>query len=265
MRILDQDLSLKIYCIALIFIIGAVFGSFFNCLAYRLVHKESIIKGRSHCVKCGHELGALDLFPIFSYIFLKGKCRYCKEKIAIRYPLSELLLAILSVLVLLRFDLSISMLKMLIFTFCLFTLSVCDLDDFIIPDRILVAAIVNWVIFLPFINIGLWDNILHAAALIVFTFGLLIFTLIFEKFAKKESMGGGDIKLIGVCALYLGFARSLFMLILACFIGIIFAMLTKYRKENEEKHFPFGPSIAVATFIMFMYGDGFINWYISLL
>jgi len=82
---------MNLYFSIVFFIFGLVFGSFLNCWAWRIVHNESVLKGRSHCAVCNHELGALDLVPLFSWIFLKGKCRYCGEKISARYPLVELI------------------------------------------------------------------------------------------------------------------------------------------------------------------------------
>ncbi|MDD7254218.1 MAG: prepilin peptidase, partial [Firmicutes bacterium] len=83
------------YVIVLAVVLGAVFGSFLNCMAWRMVHHESVLKGRSHCASCGHPLKAADLVPVFSYLFLKGKCRYCGEKISPRYMAAELVSAAL--------------------------------------------------------------------------------------------------------------------------------------------------------------------------
>ena len=101
-----EDTFFMIYCCLLAGVFGAVLGSFLNCAAWRIAHGESFLKGRSHCTSCGHVLGFLDLIPVFSWIFLGGKCRYCKTKISPRYMLTELFFALVSVLTLLRFDLS---------------------------------------------------------------------------------------------------------------------------------------------------------------
>ena len=101
-----EDTFFMIYCCVLAGVFGAVLGSFLNCAAWRIAHGESFVKGKSHCTSCGHVLGFLDLIPVFSWIFLGGKCRYCKTKISPRYMLTELFFALVSVLTLLRFDLS---------------------------------------------------------------------------------------------------------------------------------------------------------------
>ena len=107
-----------IYFVLLAAVLGSSLGSFLNCAAWRIVHGESFLKGRSHCTTCGHALGFLDLIPVLSWVFLKGKCRYCGEKIPARYPLTELFFAAVSVLCLLRFDLTVLCLRNYIFLCC---------------------------------------------------------------------------------------------------------------------------------------------------
>ena len=260
----EMSIGLKIYTCIVLFIFGTIFGSFLNCLAYRLIHGGSVVKGRSKCPSCGHTLGALDLVPIFSYIFLKGKCRYCKEKISIRYLISELILGVLFVLPVFKLDISFELLFFLIFTGCLFTLTITDLDDFIIPNGCIIVSIVNWIIMALVTRMQFKDILSHVITAFVVGGGILLISLIMDKVLKKESMGGGDIKLLFTAGLYLSAFKSLFMVLLACVIGLIFAFATKYRKEDSEKHFPFGPAIAAATYIMFLYGDGAVNAYLSM-
>ena len=98
-----MSIGLTIYIIIISFIFGTVFGSFMNCLSWRYVNHESVLKGRSHCAVCGHELGAADLVPVFSFIFLKGRCRYCHEKISPRYVIVELITGLLFAVTAVRF------------------------------------------------------------------------------------------------------------------------------------------------------------------
>ena len=141
--------GLLIYCCAVSVLLGAVFGSFLNCAAWRLAHGESVLRGRSHCTACGHVLGAGDLVPVLSWLFLRGKCRYCGNRIPARYPLTELVFAVLTLLCLLRFDLSWLCLRNWILLCCLFCLSLTDLECMIIPDVLLLIAAAAWVLFLP--------------------------------------------------------------------------------------------------------------------
>ena len=139
--------AFKAYIFVLTFIIGTVLGSFTNCMAWRIAHGEDFVHGRSHCTACGHQLVAKDLVPVFSWLFQKGKCRYCGEKISVRYPVTELITGIAFVLVLFRYDISLSTLKYLILVIILLATSLVDLDIAIIPDRFILAGIINYVVF----------------------------------------------------------------------------------------------------------------------
>ena len=261
---IEYDAFLTGYCLVMAFVIGCVFGSFLHCYAWRTTHGESVMKGRSHCPECNHVLGPIDLIPILSWIFLGGKCRYCGKKVPVKYPISELVLGILSMLIILRFGISLVSLRNLIFAYTLFALTLTDLYDYLIPDACILIAIINWLVFAFFC----YENLVVAGftllTAILFAVCLLGIVLLFDKILGKESMGGGDIKLVFVCALYLGFFGTMFMLILACMIGLIFAVVTRYRKSNENGQFPFGPALALATMIMMLYGEPFIMWYRSL-
>ena len=272
-----EDLSLLLYCTVMIFICGTVLGSFLNCAAWRIAHQESVLHGRSHCPVCGHPLGALDLVPIFSWLFLKGKCRYCQAPVSVRYPLTELFMGSMFVLALFRFDLSPLLFRNLFLLCCLFTLSLVDLEIYEIPDGALLAAALVWLLYgLIFekpaeeLFPGLLAGFLIAGA-------VLLLSLVMDKVLHRESMGGGDIKLIFVCCLYLGLAAGLFMLILSCIFGLIAAAAGKRKgnspADNQQNEgdavpygaFPFGPSISLAAWFMLTLGAPFVTWYLSLL
>lgn len=253
------------YCCVLAGVLGAVLGSFLNCAAWRIAHEESFVKGRSHCTACGHPLGFLDLIPIFSWLFLRGKCRYCGKKISVRYPLAEAAFAAVLVLCYLRFGFTAECLRNMIFFACLFCLSLVDLEAYIIPDGCLIVAAAAWVIWAPFSGLGLGALGLQVLAAVVFGGGLLLISLAADKILGKESLGGGDIKLFAVMGLYLGLAASLFALLAACVLGLLFAVGRKLLSREQGEHVPFGPSIAAATWLMLMYGQPLVNWYLGLL
>ena len=253
------SLGIEIYCIFLAIVIGSVLGSFLNCVAYRIAHGEVFLKGRSHCPKCHHVLGPFDLIPIVSWVMHKGKCAYCKEPVSIRYPLTELFMATMSVLCLLKFDLTLECLRNYILLCCLFTLSLVDLDIFEIPDSCIIIPIIAWYACAFFTH----ESILtHTLALFLYGGGILLISMIMDKILKKESMGGGDIKLFGVMGLYLGLVGGMFSLLIACIIGIILSFVSK---KDEEKHFPFGPSISLALWFVLLYGQPLIQWYLNLM
>ena len=256
--------GILLYSCVVAAILGAVFGSFLNCAAWRLAHKEPFWKGRSHCPACGHALGAPDLVPVLSWLFLRGKCRHCGAKISVRYPLTELFFAAVTVVCLLRFDLTPLCLRNWVFLCCLFCLSLVDLECYEIPDGCHIISAAAWVIALPFLGMSLREILIHVGAGVGFGGALLLISLAMDAILHKDSMGGGDIKLFAVMGLYLGPAASLFALVLACILGLLFQVIRKAVGTGEEQ-IPFGPSIAAATAIMLLWGDAPVRWYLSLL
>lgn len=258
------DKGVLIYCGVVAFVLGAVFGSFLNCAAWRIAHGESFLRGHSHCTACGHALGARDLVPILSWLIQRGRCRYCGAKISVRYPLTELAFAVITLLCLLRFDLTVLCLRNWVFLCCLFCLSLVDLESYTIPDGCLLTAVGAWVLALPFLRPG-WGEILrHVLAGLTFGGGILLLSILMDKLLGKESLGGGDVKLFAVVGLYLGFAASLFAVMLSCLLGLGFALIMNRRGEGG-KAIPFGPSISLAAGFMLLYGDGLVYWYMGLL
>lgn len=258
-----ENTYIGLYFLILAFAFGAVFGSFLNCAAWRIAHGESFLKGRSHCPACGHTLSAPDLIPIFSWIFLRGKCRYCKSKISPRYMLTELFFAVISVLSLLRWDLSPEYIRNMVFACCLFCLSLVDLECYEIPDGTLIISVLAWFVALPFVGMESRTVLIHILTGIGYGGGMLGLTLLFDRILGKETMGGGDIKLFAVTGLYLGAAASLFALFFSCILGLLMGAVRK--AQNKEMRIPFGPSIAMASYAMMLYGDRLVQWYLGLL
>ena len=143
MSIYDTGLTLA-YCVAVAFIFGACMGSFLNCTAIRIGRGENFVKGRSHCMSCGHDLYLKDLIPIVSWLALKGRCRYCHEKVSGRYVLVEVIFALLTVCCLLKFDLTILCLRNYIFISVLYLLTLTDIDTMTIPDGCHIIAVIAW-------------------------------------------------------------------------------------------------------------------------
>lgn len=249
------------YYAVVVFIFGLIFGSFLNCTAMRLVRGEDFIRGHSHCMECGHELSALDLIPVFSWVFSGGKCRYCKKKISIRYPFTELLLAVLWLGIYIKFGFTVESIRDIILTGCLFTLSIVDIESYEIPDGILIIAFITWAVTAPFIyTTSMPFSIVHHILSGLVCGGIMLaVTLIMDKVLGKESMGGGDIKLFALLGLYLGYLGSYLLVLMSCLVGLLFAVITKNKK------IPFGPSIALSGYITLLIGQIIIDWYISLL
>lgn len=263
MALLQISGIITAYCTVLAAVLGAVFGSFLNCMAWRIAHHESVITGRSHCPVCGHVLGPGDLVPVFSWIFLKGKCRYCGAPVSVRYLLTEVFSAAGFVLILFRFDVSWTLLRYLVLFCILLPLSLVDLEIFEIPDRFIAAGILWWAVtLLPAAESGTSFGRqlltgLTGGALV--GGGMLLLTLLFDRATGKESMGGGDIKLFFMTGLYLGPAGALLGLILSCVLGLVFAAASRRRK------IPFGPAISLSAMLVLLWGRPVIEWYMGFL
>ncbi len=229
--------GLIVYIYIVIFIFGACIGSFINCAADRYVCRQSVLRGRSHCPACGHALGILDLFPIFSFLFLGGKCRYCGAKIPVRCLLTELLGGIAYLLVVMRFGFEIVSLQYALLLPALLAVSLIDLDTMEIPNGLIAYCTLIFVLFLPFYADYMSRLQSGLVGLIVFGGGTLALSLVMDFLLKKDTLGGGDIKLFGVLGLYFGPVRGLLMLLLACVVGLPYALVArKYSAVAQNIH-----------------------------
>ncbi len=239
-------------------ILGLVFGSFYNVVGLRVPKNESIAYPPSHCTTCDRRLTALDLVPVFSYLFLRGKCRNCSSHIHWVYPLMEAITAVLFTAVFLKFGFTLELLVGLLFVSMLVIITVSDIAYMLIPDKVLlpfgvVLLIVRFIVPLD----PWWDSLL--GALVGFSVLLLIATL------SKGGMGGGDIKLFFVIGLVLGTTGTLLTLFLASFIGAVAGIiLLRIRKQGRKTPIPFGPSIALSSVLVYLWGEQFIGWYVNL-
>ena len=260
--------ALTAYILTLAAVLGAVMGSFAACTAERMAAGEDFLRGRSHCDACGHVLSAGDLIPVFSWLLLGGRCRYCGAKIPVRCLMVELLSAAAFVGVVLRYDVTLVMLQSLILTVLLLLVGLVDYDTGLIPDKLLLAIFLDFFFFAPFVNGGaLWRNVgrgllsgMTAAA------PLLVLTLIMDRILKRESMGGGDIKSFFVIGLFFSCAEVLYLLILSCLFGIAFALISKKKTGDPDnpKAFPFGPAIAAAAYLSLLTAGSAVAAYLRL-
>ena len=173
---------LTAYLLFVTFLLGLVFGSFCNAWAWRLAHGESIVHGRSHCAVCGHPLAARDLVPLFSWLFLRGRCRYCGAPISKRYPAVELVSALYYVSVVLRFGLTVDALRFLILGSLRLTASLVDLDTMELPNGLLLAAALSALLRLP----GGWKSALLGAVAVSVPLLLLVLLI---NFASSRAAG----------------------------------------------------------------------------
>ncbi len=261
--------------IIFIFIIGLLIGSFLNCVIWRIGKKQSFLKGRSYCPHCKHSLEWYDLFPVFSFISLKGKCRYCKKSISSQYPLVELSVGLLFVFVylqssidLLGFNL-IYNLYHLVFLWsiiAIFTIIfVYDLKHYIIPDEITLAGLVVTIAWLGF---SFYLKFLNTTDLLFYLYSALgsaAFFFCFWFFSRGKAMGFGDVKLAFLLGFVLGWPNIVAGLFISFLLGgIVGVILIALKKRKLKSAVPFGPFLVIGALIAIFYGSDLINWYLSL-
>ena len=263
---------ITIYCCVLALILGACVGSFTGCLAWRTVHGESIWRGRSHCDVCGHSLGVRDLVPVVSYLAAGGRCRYCGAKLPARHVWGEAMSAAVYVALLLKYDISLQTLEWWLAAAILLACAFADLEGYIIPDRFIAAGIVLFIGTLFFSDRPLKRAADGAIGGFAVALGLLLFVLLMEKLLGREAMGGGDIKLLFLTGLFLGWQGNLLCLFVACLAGIVTGLVSARRRGGgedaagqEHRPIPWGPSSALGAFVAAMVSDQVWAWYLSLL
>jgi leader peptidase (prepilin peptidase)/N-methyltransferase len=248
--------------IILIFILGLIVGSFSNVCICRIPRNESIIFPASHCPKCRSNISPKDNIPLLSYILLKGRCRNCKSKISIQYPIVELLTGLIYLIIYLTYGLSIQSLIYIILSSALVIIAFIDLNEQIVPDVISLPGIVIgfiisfFVPYISFINSSLGVLVGGGIILGIGMAGSVIF--------KKEAMGGGDVKLAAMIGAFLGWKYITISLFLGFFLGAlagIFLIMAKIK--SREDTVPFGPFIVLGSLITLLWGEKIISWYIG--
>ncbi|MBZ5201217.1 prepilin peptidase [Planomicrobium chinense] len=238
-------------------IFGLVFGSFYNVVGLRVPKNESIAFPPSHCTKCDRQLTALDLVPVFSYLFLRGRCRSCGEKIHWVYPLMEAITAALFAISFWQLGFQPELIVALIFVSLLVIITVSDIAYMLIPDKVLLPVGIVLLALRLFIPLDPWWDALLGAAV---GFGILLLIAVIS----KGGMGGGDIKLFFVIGLVLGTSGTLLTLFFASLIGAIAGIVQlRVRNQDRKTPVPFGPSIALGAVITYFWGDALLNWYMN--
>ncbi len=247
-----------------VFIFGLIIGSFLNVVIYRLPRRKSIVYPPSECPSCNTKIKFYDNIPVISYLILGGKCRTCKTKIPVRYPIIELLTGISAVLVYLKWGLSIDFAFMFLYMALMIALSVIDLDFKIIPDEINFVGAVSGFIYAFFRqDLSVLDALLGA----VVGSGLLFLVgYLYLKFRKIEGLGLGDVKLMIFIGMYVGWFGALFTIFIGSLLGAVVGILyTSIFKVGDKRSFqlPFGPFLAFASIIYIFFGEAIKSWYLG--
>jgi leader peptidase (prepilin peptidase) / N-methyltransferase len=246
----------QVLIFVLIFLYGILIGSFLNVCIYRIPKNENIVVVRSHCMSCGYQLKWYDLFPVFSYLFLGGKCRKCKTKISFQYPFIEMLNGVLYLMVF-----AVNGLNGLSIIFCLLTsvlivLTVVDLRTFEIPDsfQVVIAGLGIFRVAMDYKNWQIY---------IIGFFAISVFLLLLYIFSKGTWIGGGDVKLMAVTGLILGWKLIIIAFFLGCVLGSVIHLL-RMKLSKENRVLAFGPYLSLGIFLTMLYGEQWLQWYIGI-
>lgn len=230
------------------FILGTILGSFYNVVGYRLPRGESLIKPRSHCTNCNHELTPLELIPILSFLFQGGKCKKCKQKISWFYTIFELLTGILFAYSYYTFGFSINLLIALFFVSISIIIIISDYQTLIIPDEIIIFFSIAFLILNYFRGNFTYYLISGVCAFLT----MYIIKKIGDFCFKKESMGGGDIKLMFVFGLVLGYMKAILTIFLGSIVGLPISLVI--LKSKNTHIVPFGPFLCIGALIILFFG-----------
>ena len=239
---------MKIYYYIVFFIMGTIFGSFYNVLGTRIPKGESIVKPGSHCEYCNHELSWYELIPILSYIFLKGECKNCHHKLSLLYPFTEIACGLLFLVSYHSFGFKLDLLISLILVSTFIIIIVSDLNYLIIPDRFIIIPSIL-IIIIDLFQIGVIDTLIQIGYGILGFILMYLIMLLGNRLFKKESLGGADIKLMFLIGLVLDPMLTIVVLFLASFIALIPSIYLLLK--NKEHIVPYGPFLMIGLLIVY--------------
>ncbi|MFM5257955.1 prepilin peptidase [Aeromonas veronii] len=286
--LLELAHSLPWLYFSLVFLFSLMIGSFLNVVIHRLPimlerewqaeyrsyfapdegatapERYNLMVPRSACPHCGHAITALENIPLLSWLWLKGRCRDCQAPISARYPLVELLTALLSVAVAMVITPGWGTLAALLLTWVLVALTFIDLDKMLLPDQLTLPLLWGGLLFnLANGFVPLADAVIGAMA------GYLVLWSLYWAFkllTGKEGMGYGDFKLLAALGAWLGWQALPIILLLSSLVGAVIGIsLIALQKHHQGKPIPFGPYLAIAGWIALLWGDTITRWYLSTL
>ena len=229
--------------IIFITILGMILGSFYACMGYRIPNKIPLTKPNSFCENCKKEIKWYMNIPVFSYIFLKGRCAYCKSKIDSLSFIVEVLTSFLFVVFYLKYGFNFTFFISIVLTSILAVTMVSDFRYYYVSDRVVVLGLISLLVLIYLEKEFIIYKLVSGISMFILIF---IIKIIGDKTFKRESLGGGDIKLLGLIALALGFYPTLISLIISCTMTLLYYYLSK----SSEKEIPFGPFLLIGALIV---------------
>ena len=235
-------------------VFGAFVGSFLNVCIYRISEGKSIVLPHSFCPNCQHPIRPYDNIPIVSYLVLRGRCRDCHERISLRYPVVELITAVLSLFLFWKYGFSLQYLFSFVFTGALITITFIDLEHLIIPDIITLPGVPLFVLLaVVFMDVSFFDSIL---GVLLGGGGLYLIATAYQLLTKREGIGGGDIKLLAMLGAFLGWKSLLFILFVSSLLGSIVGVSMMIARGKDLKYaVPYGPFLSVAAVAYIFLGE----------
>lgn len=245
--------------VAIVTLLGLAAGSFLNVVIHRLPRKESIVSPGSRCPACGHALRWYDNLPVLSYAALGARCRSCRERISIRYPIIELVTAVLFVAHYYVFGWTPLLAVRLLFASAMVALFAIDLEHKLLPDAITLPGIVLGLVFSFFLPPGIVDALL---GILVGGGFLWLVAEAYFRYAGEEGMGGGDVKMLGMIGAFLGWKLTLLTLVLSSIAGSLIGLTVIALKRGGMKYaLPFGTFLALGALAASLWGDQIVAWY----
>jgi leader peptidase (prepilin peptidase)/N-methyltransferase len=259
------------YFTAVVFLFGACWGSFLNVCIYRIPAELSVVKPRSRCPQCMTNLAWKDNIPIFGWILLGGKCRYCRTSISPRYPSIELLTALLFTWIWLRFPYDVLLIPYWLMIFGLLLATFVDIDEMWLPDRCTIGGMILGPLFsllIPSLHgvESAWPALVKSLVGMACGFGLFwAISVAGRLILKKDAMGFGDVKLMGALGAFLGPESIIFITFVASLVGAVVGITCiALGKREAQGRIPFGPYLALAAIIWILGGsalwEAYVRW-----
>ncbi|MDJ0735207.1 MAG: A24 family peptidase [Nostocaceae cyanobacterium] len=268
-----MEILIAIPASIIVFAFGSSIGSFLNVVIYRVPAGLSVISPPSRCPRCLNQLKAYDNVPVLGWLWLKGRCRFCKSKISFRYPVVEAITGIIFLLIFLIFKVSLLTIGYWAFCSWLLALSLIDLDTMTLPNPLTQSGLVLGILFqmtLGFFTIGTWEGLVNhlMGAIGAAVLGLWLFdaiAILGSIMFGKAVMGAGDAKLAAMMGAWLGWKYLLLAAFLACAFGAVVgggAILISQRQWGQKM--PFGPFLALGAVVTVFAGEAILSTYLSL-